>query len=79
MKMVVASRDDPHQQIAGTGDRVDLEDLRDRAEVSDDAVVGALRDGQGGECKNAESGSSRVDIGAVPDDDPVSLRAGATV
>ena len=78
MKVVVASSDDPHQQVPGTSDGVDLEDLGDRAQVSDDPIVRALRDGQGGEGQNAEAGRSRIDVGAVPDDDLSALRAGAT-
>ena len=66
--MVVAAGNDPNQQIARTGDRVDLENLGDGSEVSDDTVVRPLRDGQRREGQNAKPCRSGVDVWTVAND-----------
>ena len=75
VEVIVGTSDDAHQQIARPCHGVDLEDLRNRAQMSDDAVVRALRDGQGREREHAQTGCGGIDVGAVADDHPALFEA----
>ena len=68
--MVVGPSDDAEQQVAGAGDRVDLDDFRDRFELPDRFVVATLGDRHRGERQNIESSGAGVDIWPVPPDGP---------
>ena len=48
-------------------------------QMSDHAIVRTLRDGQGGEGQHAETGSRRVEVGAVADDHLPLLQARSRV
>ena len=72
-RFVRAGRDSA-QNVAGAGRRVCLENARDLAQVVLDVFDRPLRDLEGDECLDAESGGDQVDVRAVAGDDAVSFQ-----
>jgi hypothetical protein len=62
VEMIVGTGHDATQQIAGTGDGVDLDDLDDRLQRRNRFVVRSLADLEGRERENAQPRASGIDI-----------------
>lgn len=73
--MFVRARDDPAEQIAGSRDLLRLEDLCDLTEASDDRIVLALGDLEGGEGEHPIAEGGQVYDRLIARDDPPGLQA----